>query len=179
MFVVCGVLAVAGIAAFIEDGANHVALGATDYALLRILAWALVVAAGLLGLTLILDRLAAALGHPRPHHPHPAYVGWPPTRLDLFAAIGIAVAAYACVEHEWTIVGAALFGILVAALLPRMEGAFKIGGPVPLEGILTDGSGVQLDGIVPNDASGQPLETGLQAGPQQQDLLGTTQSPGD
>jgi hypothetical protein len=86
---------------------------------------------------------------------HPLYVGWPPTRLDIFCVVAIGVVAFACIEREWTMVGIALFAVLIAALLPRMEGAFKLGGPVPLEGILRDEPAPKLEGVLPDDASDQ------------------------
>jgi hypothetical protein len=79
---------------------------------------------------------------------HPLYIGWPLTRLDQFSVIAIGVVIFACVERDWAMIGIALFAMLIAALLPRMEGAFKLGGPVPLEGILRDEPS-QLEGVVP------------------------------
>ncbi len=166
------VVAVAGIAAFIEDDANHKALGKTGYDLLRIGAWALVIFGGLLALY--------ALFHPRPPRDATAprdgaiHITWPPTRLDIFSVLAFAVVAYAAVEQEWIMVGIALFAVLIAVVLPRMKGLFEIGGPVRFKGELID-TQVRLKGVVelsPQSQAAEPTQVRSQALPAQ------TQPPG-
>lgn len=157
MLFVWAVVAVVGVAAFIEDGANHQALGSTGYDLLLIAAWACVIVGALMA-------LATAFGVPvrannrSTRSAHPLYVGWPLTRLDIFSVLAIGVVAFAAVEREWAMVGVALFAVLIAALLPRMEGAFKLGGPVPLEGILRDEPTSQLEGIMPDSGTAKAAQ---------------------
>jgi len=148
---VWALVSVAGVAAHIEDDAHRRALGATGYDLLRIGGWGFVIVGGLMAFAIALGvpmRAREKAASPRAAA-HPLYTGWPPTRLDIFSVLAFGVVAFAAVEREWVMVGVALFAVLIAALLPRMEGAFKLGGPVPLEGILRDEPS-QLEGIGPD-----------------------------
>jgi hypothetical protein len=88
---------------------------------------------------------------------HPDRPEWPPTRLDLFSLLALAVVVYSAVEHEWIMVGVALFAILIAVILPRMKGPFEVGGPVRLKGELIDPQAPRLKGVV--DSNPRQLET--------------------
>lgn len=178
----CALLIVLGIAAFTEAGANRSMLGTTGYDLLRIAAWALMVVGGLLAAVCLIDRaasqMAAASGKQGQRDAHPLFVGWPPTRLDLFSIVAFGVVGFAAVEREWIMVGIALFAILVAMVLPRMRDEFELSGPVKLKGILRDEPAPRLSGVIPanplppggNDRPDQPLR---------QDPPETTQHLGD
>jgi hypothetical protein len=87
----------------------------------------------------------------------PDRLEWPPTRLDLFSLTALVVLVYAALEHEWIMVGVALFAVLIALILPRMKGPFEVGGPVRLKGELIDPRAPRLKGVV--DPSPRQLES--------------------
>lgn len=91
--------------------------------------------------------------------PHPDHISWPPTRLDLFSLTALGVVVYAGVEHEWIMVGVALFAMLIAVVLPKMRGPIEISGPVKFKGELIDPQAPRLRGVV-DEASQRQLETG-------------------
>jgi len=104
-----------------------------------------------------------------PHH-----LRWPPTRLDLFGLASLGVLVYAAFERQWTVVGVALFALLIAGVLPMMRGPFEVGGPVKLKGELVDpparGGALELP-------SRQPSETDRPDALPPQGPPGTTEFP--
>jgi hypothetical protein len=90
---------------------------------------------------------------------HPDRLEWPPSRLDIFSVAALAVVVYAAIEHEWIMVGVALFAALIAVVLPKLRGPFELTGPIKFKGELIDPQSPRLRGVV-NDASQQQLGTG-------------------
>lgn len=107
---------------------------------------------------------------------HPDRLEWPPTRLDLFSLLALVVVVYSAVEHEWVMVGVALFAILIAVILPRMKGPFEVGEPVRLKGELIDPQAPRLKGVV--DTSPRQLETDPRGPAQPPAPLGTRRPHG-
>lgn len=103
---------------------------------------------------------------------HPDHLEWPPTRLDLFSLAALGVVAYAGVEHEWIMVGVALFAALVAVILPKLRGPFEMAGPIKFKGELIDLQAPRLRGVVEPTSPRQP-ETGQPTPAQPQAPLGT------
>jgi len=87
---------------------------------------------------------------------HPDRIEWPPTRLDLFSLTAVGVVAYSAVEHEWIMVGVALFAVLIAVVLPRMRGPFEVSGPVRFKGELLDPQAPSFKGVVDSTTRQQP-----------------------
>jgi hypothetical protein len=160
MLFVWAVVAVIGVAGFIEGSANHKALGSTGYELLHIGAWACVIVGGLMAVAILLGvpgrPSRGASKQERSAAIHPV---WPPTRLDYFSLAAFAVVAFAAIEREWIMVGTALFAILIAVVLPRMVGQFEVSGPIRLKGRLVDPDAPRFRGALKNQTSQSQLET--------------------
>lgn len=95
---------------------------------------------------------------------HPDRLDWPPTRLDIFSVAALAVVVYTAIEHEWIMVGVALFAALIAVVLPKLRGPFELTGPIKLKGELIDPRAPRLKGVV-GEASPQRVGTDQPAPP--------------